>query len=144
MKRIILVVTMLAISASGAYAKCTNKTIFACTTTNGKLVEVCDNGDAIEYVFGKSLAKPEKHFKVDRNKATTYQWNGMGRSMSYSVEIPTGDTVYSVYTSADKIDVSTETGLSVSVKGKNVATLKCNEKKKMIVDIEGIDLKPGE
>lgn len=68
MKRIILAVTMLAISASGAYATCTNKTIFACTTTNGKLVEVCDNGDTIEYVFGKSLTKPEKHFKVDRSK----------------------------------------------------------------------------
>jgi len=112
MKRLILVALLLMV-VSDAYAKCSKKTIFACTTTNGKQVEVCDNGDSIEYSFGKSLTKPEKQFKIDRSNASTYQWNGMGRYMSYSVVIPTGDTTYSVSTSFDKIDQKSETGVSV-------------------------------
>jgi hypothetical protein len=127
-----------------AGAKCTSKTIFACTATNGKQVEVCDNGDTLEYSFGKSLAKPEKKFSINRSEASTYQYSGMGRYMTYSVEMPTGDTTYSVFTSADKLEPKSETGLNVTVKGKTVATIKCNEKKKMTVDLEGINLKPAE
>ncbi|WP_277058223.1 hypothetical protein [Trichlorobacter lovleyi] len=143
MIRLIFTLTILATVASTAQAKCVKKTIFACSTTNGKQVEVCDNGDTLEYSFGKP-GKLEKNFKIERTNASTYQWNGMGRYMNYTVELPTGDTVYSIFTGADKIDMKSESGVNVSVKGKNVATVKCNEKKKMTVDIEGIDLKPAE
>ncbi len=143
MKKLFLSLTILATLVSTAHAKCVKKTIFACTTTNGKQVEVCDNGDTLEYFFGKP-GKLEKNFKIERISASTYQWNGMGRYMNYSVELPTGDTVYSVFTGADKIDMKSESGVNVIVKGKHVATVKCNEKKKMTVDIERIDLKPSE
>lgn len=142
MKNLILIAILL-MTVSDANAKCSKKTIFVCSTTNGKQIEVCDNGDTLEYSFGKP-GKLEKNFKIERTNASTYQWNGMGRYMNYTVELPTGDTVYSIFTGADKIDMKSESGVNVTVKGKNVATVKCNEKKKMTIDIEGIDLKPAE
>lgn len=142
MRKLVLIAVLLLI-ASSAYAKCTGKIIFACTTTNGKQLEVCDNENAIEYSFGKA-GKPEKNIKIDRKLASTYQWNGMGRYMSYSVEIPTGDTVYSVFSSTDKNSGGIERGVNVLVKNKQVTTVKCNEKKKITDNIEGINLKPAE
>ncbi|MDD2499854.1 MAG: hypothetical protein PHN92_03420 [Geobacter sp.] len=143
MKKLILLIIAMVMAAGQAWGGCSGKTIFACTAKNGKQVQVCDNGDTLEYSFGK-LGSIEKHFKINRADASTYQWNGMGRYMNYTVELPTGDTVYSVFTGADKINMKSESGVNVTVKGKAVATVKCNEKKKIVADIEGIDLKAAE
>lgn len=76
-----------------AESTCASKVIFSCTTTKGKTVEVCDAGSTIKYSFGKKGAPPEMALAIPRAAASTRQWDGMGRYMSYSVQIPNGNTV---------------------------------------------------
>ena len=68
-------------------------TVFSCVTGKGKIIEVCDSKKTIDYSFGKPSEKPDLALKVPRESASTTQWNGMGRWISYSVEIPNGNTV---------------------------------------------------
>ena len=72
-------------SRPNAFAKCAtgNKTIFSCTTAKGKLIEVCDAGKTITYSFGNPQTTPEIALNVPRDKATTFQWAGVGRYLSY-------------------------------------------------------------
>lgn len=112
-------------SVDGAQASCPLSTVFACTTTNNKVVEVCDSGDKIDYSFGKKGQKPELALSVLRRAASTVQWQGIGRHMYYSVRIPNGNTIYEVFSSIDKLEQSVEAGIYVTVNGENVATILC-------------------
>lgn len=124
-------------------AACKAKTIFSCTTTKGKTVEVCDAGEKIQYSFGKKGAAPEMALAVPRAAATTYQWSGIGRSMTYSVQIPNGRTLYEVFSSADKISQQVTFGINVVVDGQPAATLAC--KPGTVIDnLEGVALRPAD
>lgn len=116
--------------------------IFYCQTTNGKEVEVCDAGTRISYRFGHPGQQPEMALSVARAEATTWQWPGVGRYMSYSVTVPNGATRYTVFFSVDRLSESheIEAGINVDVNGEHVATVACR------VDtleqrIEGVDLR---
>ena len=120
------------------------KLIFSCTTTKQMYVEVCDARKTISYAFGKKGAKPEMALSVPRVLATTHQWNGMGRYITYAVNIPNGKTIYSVFTSFDKSDdLSVDAGVNVETNGKRVATVKCKPET-VQHNIEGIDLRAAE
>ena len=145
MKKFLMVACML-ISASVAYGKCDggSKTLFSCTTAKNKQIELCDAGKTISYSFGKANQKPEIVVTVPRSQASTSQWSGMGRYMSYSVDVPNGDTVYSVFHAVDKnSDLKIEAGVNVMIKGKHAATVKCSGKN-ITNNLEGVDLKPSE
>lgn len=137
--------TMTALTAilmtSTTHAACPVKNIiFACTTTNNKVLEVCDSRKAIDYSFGKKGAKSELAFSVPRSSVTTQQWSGVGRNMYYSVLIPNGtDTIYEVFSSVDKFGENTAFGIYVTVEGKQVATVYCKPST-VTSNIEGIDL----
>ena len=130
-----------------AYAKCEggSKTVFSCVTTKGKQIEVCDDGKTIEYSFGKPKGKSEIVVKVPRSHASTSQWDGMGRYVSYSVDIPNGNTTYNVFWGVDRLtdEHAIEAGVNVVIKNKTAATVKCSGKN-IEQGIEGIDLKPTE
>lgn len=141
------VITTLAvlITAAPVYAACPVKNIiFACTTTNNKVLEVCNAGKAIDYSFGKKGAKSELAFSAPRSAVTTNQWQGIGRNMYYSVLIPNGtDTVYEVFSNVDKFGEQTAFGIYVSVNGKQVATVEC--KPNTVTDnIEGVNLRQAD
>ena len=142
MRIIIAVIT--ALCATQAYAVCEgSKTLFFCNTQKGgKQIIVCDSGKTIDYSFGKA-AKPDVAVKVARDVASTRQWDGMGGSMSYSVDIPNKSAVYNVFWSANRNDDAhgIEAGVNVFVDKKLKATLKCNEKD-LVNNIEGVQLKP--
>ena len=123
-----------------------SETVFSCTTEKDKLIEVCDAKKTINYSFGKPTEKPEIVVRVPRNSATTTQWAGIGRWMSYSVEIPNGNAIYSVFWAADKLSEkhSIEAGVNVEINNKLAATVKCVGEDKIVQNIEGIDLKPTE
>jgi len=93
------------LAPAAAFAKCDKdvKTVFSCQTAKGKVIEVCDAGKTISYSFGLPTAKPEIVVTVPRAQASTSQWEGVGRYMSYSVNIPNGNGVYSVYWAADRM-----------------------------------------
>ena len=101
--------------------------IFSCTTTKQKRVEVCDAESTINYSFGKLGEKPELYLTVPRTSATTQQWDGMG-PMTYTVNIPNGKTVYSVFWSAQGDPEAAEhinAGIHVQIDGTSVTTVQC-------------------
>lgn len=104
-----------------------SETIFECATTNNKHIEVCDNKKTIGYKFGKVDQKPELSFSVPRQRASTYQWNGMGSNENYSVTVPNGKTLYTVFSSFDKNSMTAKSGVRVEQNGKTLATVYCDE-----------------
>ena len=119
------------------------KTVFRCTTAQGKAIELCDAGASIEYAFGRPQSKPEIVVSQPRASVTTYQWQGIGRTQSYTVNVPNGDTVYSVYDTYDSIDQKQESGVVVEIKGRQVATVKCSGRD-TVSHIQGITLRPAQ
>lgn len=116
------------------------KIIFSCIAKGGKKIEVCDQGQKIRYSFGKEMI-----LQVDRKDASTYQWNGVGRSMSYTVKVPSKDVEYEVFISMDRLTDKHEIDAGVNVlKGdKTLMTVKCTERD-LENNIEDIDLKSYE
>ena len=136
-----------AASIGTAHAKCGagTKTLFSCPTKNGKQIELCDAGKTVEYSFGRMQAKPEIIVSVARAQASTSQWAGIGRWMSYAVDIPNGKTVYNVFWGVDRLSDNhdTEAGVNVMVDGKPIATVECTGKN-IVQNMEGVDLKQSE
>jgi hypothetical protein len=145
MKMLTWMVTGFGVLAGSAMAACPSekKTVFSCTTAKAKLIEVCDLDKSIGYSFGP-LGKPELSLQVPRAQASTRQWEGVGRTISYSVDVPNGKTTYSVYWAADRMSDAHEVngGVEVIVNGKSLATVSCDPKKKIVQNMEGIALKP--
>lgn len=119
--------------------------LFSCNTTNGKQVLLCDAGATLNYTFGKPGRTPEMKLKVRREDASTWQWQGIGRTISYSINIPNGNTVYDVFWAVDRMtdEHEEQAGVHVEVNGRPVATVRCD------VDsvqqfLEGVDLKPAD
>ena len=131
--------------APQAFAKCAagQPTIFSCSTAKGKTIEVCDAGKSITYSFGSPQTKPEIALNVPRDKVTTFQWNGIGRYLSYAVDIPNGTTTYSVFHGMDRItkEHAIEAGVNVLVDGKLLATVRCSGRN-IVNNLEGVDLAP--
>ncbi len=122
-----------------------SKTVFSCMTKRGKRIELCDAGATLKYSFGKPQSNPDIVVKVPRDAASTSQWAGIGRDESYSVDIPNGNTTYSVFWSLDHYSDkhAVEAGVNVVIKNKLAATVTCSENG-MVNKLEGIDLKPSE
>ncbi|MFM2479512.1 hypothetical protein [Celerinatantimonas sp. MCCC 1A17872] len=119
--------------------------IFSCNTTHNKKIEVKDSGAYIQYKFGINLDKPELSLSVPREKASTGQWNGVGRDMEYEVTIPNGNTNYTVFFSVDKSSAEhTKTaGVRVLANDKYITTVYCRSST-LIQSLEGINLKETE
>ena len=133
--------------ADTASAACSgSKTLFFCNTQKGnKQIEVCDAGKTINYSFGQKGKTPELAISVPRSQVTTYQWEGFGRNIFYSVDIPNGDYVYKVFWSTDRLqeEPSIEAGVNIQKKNKLLAEVYCQEKG-LISNLEGVDLKRAE
>lgn len=131
-----------------AFAKCEggSETLFSCIAQkNGKQIEVCDADATINYSFGKPGKKPELAIAAKRDDVTTWQWNGIGRYMSYTVNIPNGDYLYRVFWGVDRLtdEHEVEAGVHVEKKGDLLATVYCKPDT-VEQNLEGVDLKPEE
>lgn len=141
MKKLLLLAIASTFSA-GAWADCSSaKTVFQCTTANNKMIQVCDSDKNITYSFGKH-GSPELSVSNPRNKVKTYQWDGFGRNENYAVIIPNGSTFYRVFERVDKSKQSSLYGVEVSKNDQLLATVNCSQSKKIISNIEGINLNP--
>lgn len=116
--------------------------LFHCTTALGKEIDLYDRGDTIEYSFGVA-DQPEIVLNRLREETSTYQWAGVGRSMHYSVDIPNGNTIYSVFWSLDRLSPQQEEtgGVTVTIDGSYVATVSCGSGG-IIQNLMGVDLPP--
>lgn len=145
MKTLVSTVILFSLLTTQAYAVCEDSNIiFFCHTKKGKQITVCDEGKTIEYSFGKA-DKPEIALKIPREMASTYQWIGMGSTISYSVNIPNGDAQYNVFWNADRNvgDHPIDAGVNVFIKDDLKTTVQCSEKG-LISNMEGVNLKPAE
>lgn len=122
------------------------ETLFFCNTQKAnKQIELCDAGKTINYSFGKKGQKPELAIAVPRSAASTFQWQGIGRWMSYSVNVPNAEHVYNVFWGVDRLEEKhpIEAGVNVEKNGELLTTIYCKEKG-LINNLEGVDLKPAE
>lgn len=134
--------------APNAFAACSvdSNTLFYCQTKSvGKEITLCDAGKTISYAFGKKGKKPELAISVPRSEASTFQWQGIGRWMSYSVNIPNNGHVYNVFWGVDRLtdEHAIEAGVNVEKNGDVLATIYCQEKG-LVSNLEGVDLKSAE
>ena len=120
-------------------------TVFACQTVQGKRIEVCDAGRTLSYAFGRP-GRPEIVLRVPRAAASTWQWQGVGRYVSYAVNLPNGNTEYSVYWGMDRLsdEHEVEAGVHVSIDGRPAATVRCAPSAAVEQNIEGIDLRAAD
>ena len=116
--------------------------LFYCVTESGKEISLYDFGDRIEYSFGVA-GQPEIVLSRTREEASTYQWAGVGRSIHYSVDVPNGDTVYSVFWSFDRLSSQREEtgGVTVAINGEHAATVPRGSGD-IVQNLEGVDLPP--
>ncbi|WP_020393703.1 hypothetical protein [Thiolinea disciformis] len=130
-----------------ALAACVGgKTLFFCNTkTANKQIELCDAGKTINYSFGKKGKKPELAISIPRAQASTYQWSGVGRWMSYSVDVPNNGYVYNVFWGVDRIteEHAIEAGVTVTKGDAVKATIYCQEKG-LVNNLEGVKLKAAQ
>lgn len=121
-------------------------TVFECLSQQGKRIQVCDAGQTINYSFGLPNTKPEMLVRAPRERASTYQWRGVGRAIHYSIDVPHGDTIYRVFWSFDRLSEikAVEAGVEVEIAKKNVATVRCAGERHIVQNIEGIKLRPSE
>lgn len=122
------------------------ETLFFCNTQKAnKQIELCDAGKTVNYSFGKKGQKPELAIAVPRSAASTFQWQGIGRWMSYSVNVPNANYVYNVFWGVDRLEEKhpIEAGVNVEKNGELLTTIYCKEKG-LINNLEGVDLKPAE
>lgn len=145
MKPIVIFSAIAILLSPTVQAKCEKgaKTLFSCLTVKGKQIEVCDAGKNISYSFGRPHVKPEIVVNVLREQASTSQWDGVGRYLSYAVDIPNGETVYNVFFATDRLsnEHSIEAGVNVLTKNNLVATVNCSGKN-ITNNLEGVALKP--
>lgn len=113
-----------------------SKIIFSCITKSKKKIEVCDLDKKIKYSFGNEI-----NLRIARDKVTTYQWNGAGRYMNYTVRIPNENYIYEVYFSGDRLtdEHGIYGGVYVEKNDEMKSNIKCVEKG-MINNIEGVKL----
>jgi hypothetical protein len=146
-KHLLVLAVITSSTSSSAIAACekASKTVFSCLAEKGKVIQVCDSGKTIDYSFGKPNA-PEIVVHVPRSETSTFQWQGVGRYLSYSIEVPNGNATYSVFWGADRLtdEHKIEAGVNVEINKSRVATVKCVGEKHIVQNIEGIDLKPLE
>lgn len=118
--------------------------LFSCTTNEGKEILLFETDETIDYSFGAPGTRPELELQVPRDRASTWQWKGIGRDMSYSVEVPNGDTSYGVFWSVDRLSETkaVEAGVRVQRDRKTLATVYCAEK--IVSNLQGVKLKPIE
>jgi hypothetical protein len=137
------IVSLLVSSRGAAAAVIPDRALlFSCATENGKEIRLYETNTTIDYTFGRPDAEPELDLRVPRRQASTWQWHGVGRSITYAVDVPNGDTSYSVFWAADRLSPNHEVtgGVNVSVNRESVATVNCVGK--IVNNLEGVDLKP--
>lgn len=141
---LITLVAMLSLT-SLVYADCNagEQRLFFCNTVNHKVIQLCDAGATINYSFGRPNAPPELALQVPRHLASTWQWPGVGRWMSYSVVVPNGDTRYQVFFSVDRLsdEHTIEAGVDVEVGGKHLVRVECRDDGTLFQQLEGVDLR---
>lgn len=123
----ILVTAGLTLAVSNVQAACPSaaKTVFSCSTTNNKVVDICELGPNLLYSFGRPNSRPELQFNIAKTRAYMYLWDGNTSSEYNEVYLPRGNTIYQAYQADHRNHGGTEHGLNVFINNKPVANIRC-------------------
>ncbi|GEM_PF-3095411 len=116
---------------------------FSCDIANkGRRVTLTQSGQTVSYAYGKQGAAPELALTVPVSAVELYAWEGMGRHQTYSIGIPNGQYLYTVYSSMDSLEHATSAGVTIEKGGKYLAELLCDpttvsgEMETMVLDLK--------
>ena len=123
----VLVTAGLTLAVSNVQAACPSaaKTVFSCSTTNNKVVDICELGPNLLYSFGRPNSRPELQFNIAKTRAYMYLWDGNTSSEYNEVYLPRGNTIYQAYQADHRNHGGTEHGLNVFINNKPVANIRC-------------------
>ena len=123
----VLVTASLSLAVGNAQAACpaTAKTVFSCSTTNNKVVDICELGPNLLYSFGRPNSRPELQFNIAKSRAYMYLWDGSTSSEYNELYLPRGNTIYQAYQANHRNHGGTEHGLNVLINKKPVANIRC-------------------
>lgn len=127
MKKLITLTALSLIMATPAFAK----TIFECTTTNGKVLKLTENTDTVGYSFGKAN-RTELAFETPIADAVYRPYGGVGRQMEASVAVKNQEVIYYITTVTDKKTGKSLSGVIIEQlnnKHSNSETVWCHPKK---------------
>ncbi|MGI0491532.1 hypothetical protein ACN4EG_06950 [Alkalinema pantanalense CENA528] len=116
--------------------------LFSCMTENGKEILLYETDSTIEYSFGRPDETPELELQVPRDRASTWQWKGVGRWMSYAVDVPNGDTTYSVFWGVDRLSETRDIDAGVNLKSNSKLAATVNCVGKVTSNLQGVKLQP--
>lgn len=118
-----------------------NAAEFSCQIANkGRVVNLVQKGNTVAYAYGKENATPELALTVPLASAELYAWEGMGRYQNYSIGIPNGQFLYTVYKSFDSREQVLVHGVVIEKNEKLLADLLCHPDT-VVGDLEGMVLK---
>lgn len=100
-------------------------TVFSCSTTKGKQIDVCEVGNQLSYRFGRQGQAAELSFSLAKTQAYKYLWSGMTTSEWNSLYLPRGNTIYQPYYTQNRDGAGAGYGLKVLVNQKEVADITC-------------------
>ena len=143
--RLLIGLVLCALAGSAMSACPSGKTVFECTTPAGTQIRVCDKGTHLSYAFGRSR-HPDVAFHAPRATASTYQWRGTGETATYSVSLPHGRTLYTVFHTAERKSPSVPhpqvfAGVEVSVDDEQRALVYCDLSQPFTNGMKNIDLR---
>ncbi len=139
--KLIPVLLMLSFGASAASAA-----EFACRIANkDRVVSLVQKGNTLSYAYGKEDTMPELALKVALSDAELYAWEGIGRYQNYSIGIPNGQYLYTVYKSFDSREQVLVYGVVIEKGDKLLADLLCHpdtisgDLETMVLKLKGLD-----
>lgn len=107
--------------------------IFSCTTAAGKSIEVCQNGNQVEYSYGKPGGRPEIVINQPKRSLELWVANELISKDSYTtLAIPNGKTRYIVYDSVSANATKHESGVNVEINGQQVSSVQCDGKNTIV------------
>ena len=81
----------------------------------------------VSYSFGLVGQKADLAISVPKSSVSGYRWDGFGRYMNNSINVPNGATEYRAYRSVERDPNGTvAAGVHVVLNGKQVADVKCD------------------
>lgn len=133
MKKAMLLLAALCAAPSWAQACDLNDTTaFSCTTTRGKLVEVCQSATHVSYVFGKPHQKPELVLQVPTSELDWSSSGGSGMNFD-TITFQNGKTAYALNIESE---FGTDDGEGRGTKPSTVATLEVRNGAQTLATLE--------
>lgn len=126
--RLLCASLFLTFSVNQAAALCavSGTTVLNCAMAEGaKQLDLCIAGDRVTYHFGPEAA-PDLTLSAPIKEVVHQPWPGIGRAIWESTAFHNSAFSYEVYSVYDKLDQTSGGGVTVSEKGREIATLSCD------------------